>query len=164
MSALVVDASAALILVLGGGGRGTVRSEVRDRILGGEAILVPPLFWLEIIGALAERHRQPPSAVVEAVYELEQLGIQTADVGRPGILATVDAVGRGLRAADAAYLVLAETTDASLVTATPALAAVAGTRATLVGGSERGRAPRPDRSWLRWKGAAAYLRELRSGL
>lgn len=164
MSAVVVDVSAALTLVLGGGGRDAVRSEVRDRILGGQAILVPPLFWVELIGALAERHRQPPAAVVEAVYDLEQLGIETADVGRPGILATVDAVGRGLRAADAAYLVLAEATDAGLLTATPALAAVAGARAILVGDAARGRAPRPDRSWLRWKGAAAYLRELRAGL
>jgi predicted nucleic acid-binding protein len=164
VNSLVVDASAALTLVLGGPGRERVRAELRDRILAGDRILVPPVFWLEIIETLAERHRQRPSDIVEAVYELEQLGLETADVGRPGILATVDAVGRGLRASDAAYLVLAEAADAALVTANPTLGAVAGARATLVGDAGRGRAPRPDRSWLHWKGAAAYLRELRRSL
>lgn len=163
MRQLVVDASAALALLAGGPGRGAVREALRERIVAGDRLLVPPSFWVEMVDALARRHRQPPAAVVEAVYELERLGIQTAEVGRAGTLALIDAVGRGLSAADAAYLVLAESADAELLTATPRLASVAGMRATLVAG-RRGRAPRPDRSWARWKGARAYLRELRSAL
>lgn len=166
MSALVVDAGAALVLLLGGEGRSTVRAALRDRILAGEQILVPASFWLELIDALAERGRRPPSATVEAVYELEQLGLETADAGRPGILAVIDAVARGLAATDAAYLVLAESADANLLTASPELASVAGPRATLIAGQPRQPSPRarPHRSWVRWKGAAAYLRELRSTL
>ena len=166
MSALVFDAAAALVLLIGGDGRSAVRAALRDRILAGEPILVPASFWLEVIEALGEGRRRPPSAIVEAVYELEQLGLETADAGRPGILAVIDAVARGLAATDAAYLVLAESADADLLTASPQLAWVAGPRATLVAGQPRrpSRRVRPDRSWVRWKGAAAYLRELRSAL
>lgn len=166
MSALVLDAGAALVLLIGGDGRSAVRAALRDRILVGEGILVPAAFWLELIDALAEQQRRPPSAIVEAIYELEQLGLETADAGRPGILAVIDAVGRGLAATDAAYLVLAESADADLLTTSPELASVAGSRATLIAGQPRrpSRRARPDRSWVRWKGAAAYLRELRSAL
>ncbi len=161
MSDLVLDASAALAL-LGTDGRARVSDMLRDRILAGDRILVSPTFWIRLIGSLAER--QPPDAIVEAVYELEQLGLETADVGRPGVLATVDGVGRGLAAHDAATLALAESAEARLVTASPELAAVAGDRAILVGGGRPRRAPRAHRSWARWKGAAAYLRQLRAAV
>lgn len=163
MSGLVLDASAALALLLDAGGRPAVRGELRDRILAGDSMLVPPVFWLQVVDALSRR-RDPPPAVVEAVYELEQLGIETADVGRPGVLAVIDAIGRGLDAWDAAYLVLAESADAQILTASPSLAAVAPSRAILLGRAPAGTRPRRDRSWVRWKGAAAYLRELRSAL
>jgi predicted nucleic acid-binding protein len=165
VSGLVLDASAALTLVAGGPGRTVVRTELRDRVLAGGAILVPTLFWVQLVDGLTARHRLAPRAAVEAVYELEQLGIETAEVGRPGVLAIIDAVGRGLSAADAAYLVLAESADARLLTGVPLLAAVAGDRAIFAGSGRRaGRRPRPDGSWARWRGAATYLRELRSAL
>jgi predicted nucleic acid-binding protein len=163
VSALVLDASAALLLVLGGQGRDAVRTALRDRIRAAEPILVPTVFWLEVIDALATGHRRTPRTLVEAVYQLDQLGLETAEVGRPGILASIDAVGRGLDVREAAYLVLAESAGADLLTASPRLAAVAGDRAMLARG-RRPRAPRPDRSWIGWKGAASYLRELRSAL
>lgn len=163
MNALVIDAEAALALVADGPGRAKVRTAIRDRIVRGDRILVPAVFWPQLIDGLVRRHVSRPDALVEAVYELEQLGIETAEVGRPGILALVDAVGRGVAAADAAYLVLAEAAAADLVTGSPELAAIAGSRSTLVRGRRAG-APRPNRSWARWKGAAAYLRELRASL
>jgi predicted nucleic acid-binding protein len=130
---------------------------------------VPPLFWLEVVNVLAFRHRYRPGAIVEAVYELEQVGIATAEVGRPAVLAVIDAVGRfGLTAYDAAYLVLAESADASLLTADVNLASAAGDRAILVGadgGVAEASAPyAADASWATWKGAAAYLAELRSAM
>lgn len=164
MSALVVDDSAALRLLAGGSGRDEVRARLRTQILAAEPILVPPVFWLHLIElVIGPAHGgRPLATAVEAIYELEQLGLETADVGRPGALATIDAVGRGAGVRQAAYLVLAESADADLLTASPSLAAVAGQRAMLVGGRRTGRAPRPDRSWIGWKGAVAYLRELRS--
>jgi predicted nucleic acid-binding protein len=168
VSSLVLDASAALKVVLEEAGEAVVRQQLRERTLAGERILVPPLFWLEIVNTLAIRHRYPPDAIVEAVYELEQVGIVTAEVGRPAVLAVIDAVGRtGLTAYDAAYLVLAESADATLLTADARLAAAAGDRAILVAPTG-GIAETPQTyavsagSWTDWKGAAAYLSELRS--
>jgi predicted nucleic acid-binding protein len=169
VSGLVVDASAALKLLREEPGRAEVRQHLRERALAGNRIMVPPLLWLEIVNVLALRHRYPPDAIVEAIYELEQVGIATADVGRPGVLAVIDAVGRfGLTAYDAAYLVLAESADASLITADARLASAAGDRAILVG-TEGGVAEASaiyatGPSWANWKGAAAYLGELRSAL
>ncbi len=168
MSGLVVDASAALMLLRTEPGGEVVRRHLQDQIVAREPILVPGLFWLEIVNVLAIRYRYPPDAIVEAIYELEQVGITTAEVGRPGVLAVIDAVGRfGLTAYDAAYLVLAESADARLLTADARLAAAAGDRAILVG--ERGLAEPPTiyvsgPTWARWKGSVAYLGELRSSL
>jgi predicted nucleic acid-binding protein len=167
MSTLVVDASAALMLVLGERGAPDVREHLRTVTVAAGRILVPPLFWLEAINVLATRYRYDPATIVEAVYELEQVGLLTAEVGRPGVLAVIDATARfGLTAYDAAYLVLAESAGGSLLTADARLAAAAGDRALLVG-SEGGVAEPPagyaaEVSWAAWKGAAAYLAELRS--
>jgi len=169
VSGLVVDASAALTLLRDEPGRAEVRQHLRDRILAGQPILVPALFWLEIVNVLASRYRYPPESIVEAVYELESVGLATAEVGRPGVLAVIDAVGRsGLTAYDAAYLVLAEAADAMLLTGDARLAAAAGDRAILVG-TEGGVAELAASyvtgpTWARWKGAAAYLGELRAAL
>jgi predicted nucleic acid-binding protein len=135
----------------------------------GRPFLVPPIFWLEIVNVLARRYRYPPAAIVEAVYELEQAGLTTAELGRPGTLATIDAVGRsGLTAYDAAYLVLAESSDARLLTADATQAAAAGARALLVtaadGVAEEQPFHRADPPWPAWKGAVAYLSELRAEL
>ena len=166
MTTLVVDASAALALLRGEPGAAEASRQMREQLLVGEPVLVPALFWLEVVNVLAHRYRLPPDAIVEAVYELEQAGLTTAEVGRPATLAVIDAIGRsGLTAYDAAYLVLAESTDARLLTADAALAAAAGDRAVLVGGTEgiaeAAATYAPDRSWATWSGAATYLAELR---
>jgi predicted nucleic acid-binding protein len=163
----VLDASAALSLVLGETGGADVRDRLDDTIGAGDQVLAPGLFWLETVNVLALRHRWSPDAIVEAVYELEQVGVTTADVGRPGTLAVIDAVGRlGLTAYDAVHLVLAESSDARLLTADAALAAAAGDRAILVGSDGVGVAEhrptyRAEPSWASWKGAGRYLAELR---
>jgi len=169
MSGLVVDASAALTLLRNEPGAEVVRRQLHDQMLAREPILVPGLFWLEIVNVLVIRYRYPPAAIVEAVYELEQVGVTTAEVGRPGVLAAIDAVGRsGLTAYAAAYLVLAESVEARLLTADAQLAAAAGDRTILVGadgGVAQASAPfATGPSWADWKGAAAYLGELRAAL
>lgn len=169
MSALVVDASVALKLLRDEPGHAQARARMRESILGGDQLLVPAIFWLEVVNVLAHRYRYPPPAIVEAVYELERLGLATSEVGRPGVLAVIDAVARtGITAYDAAYLVLAEATDGRLLTADAALAAAAGMRAELIG-ADGGIAERPrlyagEPTWASWTGAAAYLRELRATL
>jgi predicted nucleic acid-binding protein len=131
---------------------------------------VPTLFWLEVVNVLAFRYRYAPAAIVEAVYELEQVGVITAEVGRPGVLAVIDAIGRrGITAYDAACLVLAESTDAMLLTADARLAVAARDRAILVGsrgriGDLRTSYVTATSSWTDWRGAASYLSELRTAL
>lgn len=169
MRGLVVDASAALELLRDEPGRALVQRHLRQCAGEGEPLLVPALFWLEVVNVLATRYRYPPASIVEAVYELEQVGIATAEVGRPGVLAVIDSVGRyGLTAYDAAYLVLAESADARLLTADVRLASVAGDRAILVrregGVAEAPASYAAGPSWADWKGAATYLGELRSAL
>jgi predicted nucleic acid-binding protein len=132
-------------------------------------MLVPALFWIELINVLARRYRMAPPSVLEAMYELEQLGLTTTELGRPGTLAVIDAVGRsGLTAYDAAYLVLAEASDARLLTADMALATAAGERAILVAEADGIAEPAApyvaDESWARWKGAGSYLVELRHSI
>ena len=170
MNGLVLDASAALKLLRDEPGRDEVLEHLRAAVLAGQPILVPALFWLEIVNVLAFRYRYPPEAIVEAIYELEQVGVTTADVGRPGVLAVVDAIGRtGLTAYDAAYLVLAESSGARLLTADVRLATAAADRAILVrppGRIGEGRATYAPggSSWVAWRGALAYLGELRVAL
>jgi hypothetical protein len=131
---------------------------------------VPQLFWLEMANVLAMRYRYPPASVLEAVYELEQLGLETTDLGRPGVLAVLDTVARtGLTAYDAAYLALAEAADANLITADALLADAAADRAIFVG-PRRGRVAeerglyRAAPAWPEWTGAAGYLSTLRESV
>jgi len=75
------------------------------------------------------------------------------------------ALAAQLTAYDAAYLVLAESSDARLLTADATLAAAAGDRALLVtaadGVAEDQPPYRAELPWPAWKGAVAYLSELR---
>ncbi|HEX7171473.1 MAG TPA: hypothetical protein VF365_02575, partial [Candidatus Limnocylindria bacterium] len=70
MKGIVVDASAALMLLRREPGYETVRSHLARGIAEGQGLLVPPIFWLEIVNVLALRYRYPPAAIVEAMYEL----------------------------------------------------------------------------------------------
>ena len=81
-------------------------------------------------------------------------------------LAVIDLVERhGLSAYDAAYLGLADAADARLLTLDRELATAAGTRAILIGPEGRisdvAEPYEAEPSWPRWRGAAAYLAELR---
>ena len=166
MKGLVIDASAALALILdeGGGAR------ARDAILARRATLVPWVFWLEVVNVLARRQRWEASEIMTAVHDLETLGLRTEAPSRPILLTVVEAVqAHGLTAYDAAYLVLAETADGELLTADAALATAAGARAIFVGqGHQLAEArarydARPSEApdWSSWPGAAAYVLELR---
>jgi predicted nucleic acid-binding protein len=162
---LVVDSSAALALLLGE----LEAPSVRERLVraAGQQLLVLDLFWLEVINVLVRRHGWDPDAVVQALRELDELGIETIPPDRPMLLAALDlAASRTISAYDAAHLALAEAADASLLTLDERLAAAAGARAAISPGpgthEERAayesdvRAPSPD-----WARHGRYLAELR---
>jgi len=166
MRQLVADASALLQLVLREPGWETVRDEVRRRTSLGAQILVPGVAWVEMVNVMARRRGLGGAVMIEALHELDLLGLETREMGREWVLPMIDAVERhGLTAYDAAYLVLAESVDAELLTADAELARGAGERAIWVG--PEGRIAEPPAAyeitptWPTWRGAAAYLGELR---
>ena len=126
---IVVDASAAIALIrrepawpaIDGVLRGSARENVRLLAIEG--------FWLEVANVLIRRHGMSPSDVVEALRVTDELGIETVPLDRPMLLVTIDLQARhALAAYDAAYLALAETEDARLLTLDRRLALAAGPR------------------------------------
>lgn len=164
-SLVVVDASVAIAITVQEPGYDQAVSILRERAAAGERLIVPAFFWLEVVNVLVKRHRQPPGVVLQALVDLENLGLESTELDRPHLLLTLDAMGRGaLSAYDAAYLALAESADAQLLTFDRRLAAAAGNRALpLGGGHDIGEAPETyGSSWAAWPGAAAYLKKLRA--
>jgi predicted nucleic acid-binding protein len=162
MKPLVIDASVAVAIVRREPARDVVRAILRER---GRA-QVPAFFWLEIVNVLGRRYRYPGAAILEAVRELDELGFDTVETDVLIRLAVIDMVERfSLSAYDAAYLALAEVADAQLLTLDRNLAAAARGLAILVGPEGRikevGGPYEVEPTWPRWRGAAAYLGELR---
>ena len=164
-SALVVDASVAIAISVGEPMGATLRQILRERTNAGGSLLVPTFFWLEVVNVLGLRYRMTPALLVEAVVDLETLRLESTELDRPHLLLTIDAMAQhGLSGYDAAYLALAESADAQLLTTDRRLAAAAGTRALPVHGGrliQKSREPYGE-SWAAWPGAAAYLRQLRA--
>jgi predicted nucleic acid-binding protein len=167
MRPLVVDASAALAYLLGEPDAQHVKRELGGR----DVVLVPWIFWTEIINALSRRRRWSGPQVMAAVYDLERFGISTEPPSRQSRQAVIDAVdSHGLSAYDAEYAVLAELADADLLTGDAFLAGVAGARAIRVSAHHRlaekevdypQRTRSADAGGQHWPGAVAYLAELR---
>lgn len=136
-------------------------------------LLVPPLFWLEVANVLGMKHRYPASETAEALRELDELGLETVDMGRPELILVADAVEQHrLPAYDAAYLVLARLLGAQLATLDRQLAEAAGPLGMLLGAEARPgtrEAPAPygtpnaarPSSLPDYAGLGAYLGELR---
>lgn len=164
---VVLDASAGIPLVRPETTSTEVSQALRNMRHAGRRLIVPPLFWLEVLNVLTRRHRYQPHQALEALAELDAVGLETIELDRPMLLLALDAVARhGLSAYDAAYLALAEASDADLLTGDATLAAAAGSRAHLVGAGRIGEQPATyaDGSWAAWPGAAAYLADLRARL
>lgn len=97
-------------------------------------LLVPSLFWLEVLNALAKKHRYDGEDLAEAVYELQRIGIATIPFDEPQMWMTIHMQDlHGLTSHDASYLALAETTYARLATLDRELANAAGPRAVYLG-------------------------------
>jgi predicted nucleic acid-binding protein len=163
MKPLVVDASAGLAIIL----NESTRAEV-ERVLGAHdgPLLAPTSFWLEVVNALAGRHHFDTAGILEAVRELEELEIDAVETDRLLRMMVIDRVERDrLSAYDAAYVVLAELSGGRLLTTDRDQARAAGSRAVFVDPEGRIAEPPPpyavEPTWPTWRGAAAYLGELR---
>jgi predicted nucleic acid-binding protein len=163
MKPIVLDASAAVALVREEAAKPEIQ-RILDQHDG--KLLVPAFFWLEVINSLMRRHGLPASAVLEAIRELEELGITATGTDGPARLMIIDVAERQrLTAYDATYVVLAEMADGKLLTTDRDQARAAGRRAILVDAAGRISEPPPryeiEPTWPSWRGAAAYLGELR---
>jgi predicted nucleic acid-binding protein len=127
---LVLDASAAIAILRREPARFDVMDELRESARLRQPTLVPDIFWLEVANVLGRRHRFTPTEIVNAIREVDDLGLTSVQVDRALLLVSIDLAGRhGLSAYDAAYLALAEVEDARLLTLDQGLAAAAGPRA-----------------------------------
>ncbi len=135
----------------------------------GTRLVVPRMFWWEVVNTLSIRHRQTGEQVLEAVHHLETFRIDTRDLDRGQLLLAIGAVERfRITAYDAQYLVLAETLACDLATLDRDLARAAGPRAIDLEGHRPGRRLSETRAvyehdvtWPDYKDASAYLASLR---
>lgn len=160
---VVLDASAGLSIV-----RAEPGSDEASRVVASAArTCVPTFFWLEIVNVLARRHGWSGSAVIEAIHELESLGVETLEADRAALLSVIDLVERhALTAYDATYLALALSLDAEIATADRGMAHAAGDLAIVIGddsgiAEERAEYRARTPSWPAWADAGAYLASLR---
>lgn len=161
---LVVDASAALAILLNDDGAEAVDRAIRGRRLRGVHLVVPELFWIETANALARRHDQTLDVILEAVATLDRMSLTTVHTARPGVLTmTAAMLDHGLSAYDATYLALAENLDAELLTLDRRLAVAAGSRAVDIGPGEIRETTAEYRlePWIQWRGAADYFEAVR---
>jgi predicted nucleic acid-binding protein len=125
---VVVDASAALAILRNEPAGKAVLAELRAT--GRWRILVPDLFWLEVTNALVRRHAISGPEVVEAIRELDELGVETITLDRPLLLLALErSIALDLTAYDPTYLAIAEVEDAALLSLDARLATAAGLRA-----------------------------------
>jgi predicted nucleic acid-binding protein len=106
------------------------------------SLVVPAIFWIEVLNSLGTRHRYTAAQAAEALHEFDELGLETVEADCASHLLIADAVERHrMSAYDAGYLVLAQLLGAPLATLDRDLAAAAGPLGLLIGGPD---GDRPD--------------------
>ena len=162
---LVLDASAALAFLRGEPRKAEVSDLLARHLSAGGIVIVPELFWLEIINVQVRRHALPLDRVLAALRNLDELGLQTVSGDRGLTVLGLDVMlSHGLSAYDAAYLALAIAEDADLLTVDRRLALAAGERSLLSFPREihETREPyQPSSPMDVWAAHGAYLSELR---
>lgn len=157
---IVLDASAAIAMVRREESADRIRHLLVDRSRAGAKVIVPGVFWVEVVNVLARRHQYTGDAILEAIAVLDGLGLTTVDESRPSLLLTIEVVvTHELTAYDAVYLALAESSDADLLTLDNQLAAAAGPRAVNGADGSIREAPEPYRlePWISWDELPDYL-------
>ena len=95
---VIVDASVGIAYV-----RDEVTTAAVDRAATtwsrrGTQLAVPAVFWTEIVNVLGTKHRYRAAQTAEALRELDEVGLETVEIGRPEMLLVADAVDRTTRA------------------------------------------------------------------
>lgn len=136
--ATVIDASVAIAMVRREPMATAVGQAMRRPEVSGGRILVPDPFWIEVTNVLIRRYRATPEEALEALREIDDIGIESVRVDRALLLVGIDMQhAHGLSAYDAAYLALAQVEGARLLTLDARLAAAAGGRAIEIDGWPR---------------------------
>jgi predicted nucleic acid-binding protein len=164
--ATVIDASVAIAIVRREPMAAAVGSAMRRPEVAGGRILVPDPFWIEVTNVLIRRHRATPEEALEALREVDEIGVESARVDRALLLVGIDLQhAHGLSAYDAAYLALALVEDAQLLTLDARLAVAAGGRAVKIDGGPRRlseEAAPYGREPVDWARFGPYLARLRA--
>jgi predicted nucleic acid-binding protein len=167
---IVLDASVAIAFLVEEEASAGVRQTVRRWVERGERFVVPSLFWLEVINVLGSVHRLPAKTVLESLYHLDDLDIESVETDRMQLLLTLARVERfQVTAYDATYLALAHSLSAKLATLDRGLAQAAGSTFVdpTTGDSPRrvgeDHAPyEAEGTWPEFKDAAAFLARIRA--
>jgi predicted nucleic acid-binding protein len=145
---IVIDASVAIAHLHDEVGTMSVDAALLEWSRAGISLVVPAVFWMEILNSLGTRHRYTAAQAAEALHELDELEFETVEADRPGHLLIADAVERHrMSAYDAGYLALAQLLGAPLATLDRNLAAAAGPLGLLIGSPDGARpdaAPRDE--------------------
>lgn len=139
-SPIVLDASVAIAIIRREPARPAVLAVLRETAAGRGDRAVPDHFWLEVANVLIRRYGVTPAEAVEQLHVVDDFDIRSVRIERPVLLVALDLQARfGLSSHDAAYLALAETEDARLLTLDGRLALAAGPRAVPLPGLGEGR-------------------------
>jgi predicted nucleic acid-binding protein len=165
-STIVLDASVAIALIRREPAEPALAEVLHSAAREAVQLLVPDGFWLELVDVLIRRYRAAPEKAIEAVRDVDDLGVESVRVDRPLLLVAIDLQARfGLSAYDASYLALAETVDARLLTLDRQLSLAAGPRAIRIPGLGQERLselPAPYGAPVDWARFGPYLARLRA--
>jgi predicted nucleic acid-binding protein len=108
---------------------------LRARFEAGELlVLAPPPLRLEIVNVAGRRWHWSAEALLDLAVALEEVGFEFEE---PELTRVAAWTARGLTAYDAAYVALAESRTAALITDDDLMVAVAGSLATPLADAER---------------------------
>ena len=165
-SPVVLDASAAIAIIRREPPASALLPFLRDSVANGSSRLVPDSFWLELVNVLIRRYRAAPEKAIEAVRDIDDLGVESVRIDRPLLLVAIDLQARfGLSAYDASYLALAEIEDAALLTLDRQLALAAGPLAVHIPGFSQERLSEQPAQYglpVDWARFGPYLAKLRA--
>lgn len=165
-SPIVIDSSAVIAMIRDEPEGIEAARILRSAVLAGTRVMAPSHFWLEVMNPLMTRYRMSAADVIRSIHDLDRFRIESIELDRPLLLATLDLSERlGLTPYDATYLAVAIAVDGVLLTLDAELAAAAGARLITRGRhglSERSTTYEHDVTWPNYKGASAYLAQLRA--
>jgi predicted nucleic acid-binding protein len=165
-SPIVLDASAAIAIIRLEPPASALLAALRDTVAKGSRRLVPDGFWLELVNVLIRRYRATPERAIEAIRDIDDLGVESVRIDRPLLLVAIDLQARfGLSAYDASYLALADTADARLLTLDRQLSFAAGARAIRIPGLGQDRVSELPAQYgepVDWARFGPYLARLRA--